>query len=89
VSAAEDGLEPLADLGKRVTGAVSDVTSRTPGGVAVVVTHGASVKWGMSALLGWPEEVTRAMRPLDNCHWSELHLEDGHSWYLARHNVGV
>lgn len=88
-SNAEDGLETLAGLGGRITEAVREVADRAAGGVAVVVTHGASVKWGMSALLGWPEEVTRVMRPLDNCHWSELHLEDGHSWYLARHNVGV
>ncbi|WP_020522288.1 histidine phosphatase family protein [Catelliglobosispora koreensis] len=84
----EDGLEPLADLGKRVTEAIRQAADRVPGGVAVVVTHGASVKWGISTLLGWPDEIARTVRPLDNCHWSELRLEDGKFWVLASHNVG-
>jgi broad specificity phosphatase PhoE len=85
----EDGLELLSDLGKRVTEVIRHAAEQVPGGTAVLVTHGASVKWGMAALLGWPEEVTQTIRPLDNCHWSELLLEDADRWVLARHNFGV
>jgi probable phosphoglycerate mutase len=43
-----------------------------PGQTAVVVSHGAALKTGLIALLGWPHEHAAALRGLDNCCWLTL-----------------
>ena len=86
-----DGLEPLADLGKRVAEVIRQAHERNPDGLTILVTHGGSVRWGLSALLGWPEEFGLTLGGLRNCHWSELgiHPEYSTGWQLLTHNVGV
>jgi probable phosphoglycerate mutase len=39
---------------------------------ALVVMHGACLKVGLSALLGWPHEVSRTVRGMENCGWAVL-----------------
>jgi len=86
-----DGLEPLADLGKRVAEVIRSAHERNPDGLSILVTHGGSVRWGITALLGWPEEIGLTLGGLRNCHWSELgiHPEYSTGWQLLTHNVGV
>ena len=86
-----DGLEPLADLGKRVAEVIRSAQERNPDGLSILVTHGGSVRWGITALLGWPEEIGLTLGGLRNCHWSELgiHPEHNTGWQLLTHNVGV
>ncbi len=39
---------------------------------ALVVMHGACLKVGLAALLGWPHDVSRTVRGMDNCGWAVL-----------------
>lgn len=58
------------------------------GGLAVVVSHGAALRLGMSRLLGMPEETFGALGPLSNCSWSVLGQRHGR-WRLLEHNAGT
>jgi broad specificity phosphatase PhoE len=56
--------------------------------LAVVVSHGAALRLGMSRLLGMPEELSGVLGPLSNCSWSVLGRRRGH-WRLLEHNAGT
>jgi len=43
-----------------------------PGGLAVVVSHGAALRFGMERLLGIYGESAGILGPLNNCSWSVL-----------------
>jgi broad specificity phosphatase PhoE len=58
------------------------------GGLAVVVSHGAALRLGMSRLLGMPEEAFGALGPLSNCSWSVLGQRRSR-WRLLEHNAGT
>jgi probable phosphoglycerate mutase len=85
--------EPSAVVAERVAGAlhrIADATSK-PGfdtGLAVVVSHGAALRLGMSRLLGMPEELFGVLGPLSNCSWSVLGRRHGR-WRLVEHNAGT
>jgi len=69
---------------------VADAVSE-PGfatGLAVVVSHGAALRLGMSRLLGMPEELFGVLGPLSNCSWSVLGRRYGR-WRLVEHNAGT
>ncbi len=70
----------------RAAAAVSEpgLTAR----LAVVVSHGAALRLGMSRLLGMPEELFSALGPLSNCSWSVLGMRSGR-WRLLEHNAGT
>jgi probable phosphoglycerate mutase len=57
-------------------------------GLAVVVSHGAALRLGMSRLLGMPEELSGVLGPLSNCSWSVLGRRYGR-WRLVEHNAGT
>jgi probable phosphoglycerate mutase len=57
-------------------------------GLAVVVSHGAALRLGMSRLLGMPEELSGVLGPLSNCSWSVLGRRNGR-WRLVEHNAGT
>jgi broad specificity phosphatase PhoE len=57
-------------------------------GLAVVVSHGAALRLGMSRLLGMPDELFGALGPLSNCSWSVLGVRYGR-WRLQEHNAGT
>ncbi len=80
-------LEELDDLGKRVASALQDAADRAPGGTVVVATHGAAVKYGVGALLGWPGTMLRTIRAMSNCHWTELHATPEAGWRLLAYNT--
>ena len=85
--------EPSAVVAERVAGAllrvaeaVSDSAMTT--GLAVVVSHGAALRLGMSRLLGMPEDLFGVLGPLSNCSWSVLGRRHGR-WRLVEHNAGT
>jgi probable phosphoglycerate mutase len=85
-----DGLEPLADLGKRVAEVIRQTVERNPDGLSILITHGGSVRWGVCTLLGWPEECALTLGAINNCHWSEVGFQSGRrGWQLLSHNIGV
>ena len=57
-------------------------------GLAVVASHGAALRLGMSRLLGMPEELFGVLGPLSNCSWSVLGRRNGR-WRLVEHNAGT
>ena len=64
------------------------VSDARAGELAVVVSHGAALRLGMSRLLGMPEETFGALGPLSNCSWSVLGRRHGR-WRLLEHNAGT
>jgi glucosyl-3-phosphoglycerate phosphatase len=77
-----------AAAGQAATGAGAgqQVTGRD--GLAVVVSHGAALRLGMSRLLGMPDDLSGALGPLSNCSWSVLGIRHGR-WRLMEHNAGT
>ena len=59
-----------------------------PGALAVVVSHGAAIRLGMSELLGLPHESSGILGPLANCSWSVLERRRAR-WRLLEHNAGT
>lgn len=85
--------EPSALVAERVAGALLRVADAVSGpamttGLAVVVSHGAALRLGMSRLLGMPEELFGVLGPLSNCSWSVLGRRHGR-WRLVEHNAGT
>ncbi|MCW2935761.1 MAG: Fructose-2 6-bisphosphatase-like protein [Actinomycetia bacterium] len=68
-----------------------------PGGLAVVVSHGAALRFGMERLLGIGGQGASVLGPLSNCSWSVLGQHAGHQptgdrvtrWRLLEHNAGT
>jgi broad specificity phosphatase PhoE len=77
---------------QRAAAAVADQVAGRDG-LAVVVSHGAALRLGMSRLLGMPDELSGALGPLSNCSWSVLGARHGHlrqgQWRLLEHNAGT
>ena len=90
--------EPSPVVAERVAGALHRIAALLaprpagePGattGLAVVVSHGAALRLGMSRLLGMPEELFGVLGPLSNCSWSVLGRRRGR-WRLLEHNAGT
>jgi broad specificity phosphatase PhoE len=57
-------------------------------GLAVVASHGAAIRLGMSRLLGLSEDLFSVLGPLANCSWSVLGARRGR-WRLLEHNAGT
>ncbi|MGZ4494473.1 MAG: histidine phosphatase family protein [Nocardioides sp.] len=76
------GAESNADVAARMHAALTEALAGLgPGETAVVVTHGASLRTGLVALLGWAAEQGAAMRGVDNCCWASVE-EAGHGGRL-------
>jgi len=80
-----------AALQRAAKAVAEQVTGRD--GLAVVVSHGAALRLGMSRLLGLPDELYGVLGPLSNCSWSVLGIRHGHlrpgQWRLLEHNAGT
>ena len=67
------GAETDADVAARLVPAMHDCLAQLAAGeTGVVVTHGACLKVGVVGMLGWPDEVARTLRGIDNCAWVTL-----------------
>jgi len=82
-------LESLDDLSKRVGVALQELADAHPGATIVAATHGGAAVRGTGHLLGWPMDVLRTLRGLENCHWTELRHDRRRGWQLWAHNVGA
>jgi broad specificity phosphatase PhoE len=72
-----DGEESSAQVRARLLPALTDcLHALAAGQTGVVVTHGACLKVGLGALLGWPHETSRTLRGMDNCGWTVLGEHD-------------
>ncbi len=90
--------EPSRVVAERVAGALNRIAAMladggaaepdTPTGLAVVVSHGAALRLGMSRLLGMPDDLYGVLGPLSNCSWSVLGRRHGR-WRLLEHNAGT
>jgi probable phosphoglycerate mutase len=87
--------EAVAD---RMAGALQRVAdSIPPGGLAVVVSHGAALRFGMERLIGIGGQASSVLGPLSNCSWSVLGEQTGQQpggdrvtrWRLLEHNAGT
>ena len=84
---------PEGEKGRAVADRVTVALRRAadsipPGGLAVVVSHGAALRFGIERLLGIPDEVSGVLGPLSNCCWSVLG-QRGTRWRLLEHNAGT
>ena len=72
-SALVEGEESSAQVRDRILPALHEcLDGLDPGETGIVVTHGACLKVGLAALLGWPHDVSRTVRGMDNCGWAVL-----------------
>ncbi|WP_026118844.1 histidine phosphatase family protein [Nocardiopsis ganjiahuensis] len=79
--------EDISEVGDRMTAAVDRGLARTPpGGLLVVVSHGAALRVGISRMLGVPDDRREILGPLSNCCWSVLQTR-GDTWRLMEHNA--
>ncbi len=88
------GRETEPDTRARMLGVLRDIAGRVgAGSTALVVSHGAALKLGVSAFLGWPVEAEDSVAVLDNCAWVVLeesrsrHLPGPLRWRLAAYNL--
>ena len=75
-----------AALQRTAVAVAGQVTGRD--GLAVVVSHGAAIRLGMSRLLGMPDELSGVLGPLSNCSWSVVGSRYGR-WRVLEHNAGT
>ena len=92
--------EPTTVVAERVAGAFHRIAGLLAGtlragdgregasGLAVVVSHGAALRLGMSRLLGMPDDLSGVLGPLSNCSWSVLGRRRDR-WRLLEHNAGT
>ena len=85
--------EPTPVVAERVAGALHRIAATASelgvtNGLAVVVSHGAALRLGMSRLLGMPDELFGVLGPLSNCSWSVVGSRRGR-WRLLEHNAGT
>src|SRR6266851_7755300 len=81
--------ESSAVVAERAGAALERIAeSLAPGGLAVVVSHGAAIRLGAERLLGLPEDFWGVVGPLANCAWSVLGRRRSR-WRLLEHNAGT
>lgn len=82
------GAETRSQVGDRAVVVVREaVAELAPGGVAVVASHGGTIRSAIGRMLDLPVEHWRVFGGLANCCWSVL--EEGRSgWRLVEHNAG-
>lgn len=86
------GLEPRGDVGRRMAQAIGEhAEPLAADDLVVVVTHGAAIGAGITALLGLDAGEWNGISGLGNCHWSVLRPTGSGvpPWRLAAHNVNV
>jgi glucosyl-3-phosphoglycerate phosphatase len=84
------GAELAPDVEARMLPALEDVlTALAPGETGIVVTHGACLKVGLLALLGWPQSQAASLRSVDNCAWVTVVCHAGGRLRLSGYNEHV
>lgn len=84
---ADQRIETIDDMMKRVGAALQDAATRVGDGTVVVVSHGGAAKAGCAAMLGWPAMLLPTVEGLGNCRYSELRRTTDRDWRLHTHNA--
>jgi len=67
------GGERTADVAARMSAVLRDLLEATPaGGTSIAVSHGAAIRTGVVAAVGWPLAALGSLHGLDNCGWVVL-----------------
>jgi probable phosphoglycerate mutase len=86
------GSETRASVAERMAAVVTELAEQMDAEeTLVVVSHGAAISLGVTALLGLDPVGWRGLVGLHNAHWSVLRARHGHSvpaWRLESHNLG-
>jgi probable phosphoglycerate mutase len=86
------GSETRSAVAARMAEAVGDHATRTPAdGTLVVVSHGAAITLGLTALLGLDADGWRGLVGLHNAHATVLRASSADGtppWRLESHNLG-
>ena len=86
---APPGGEATAAVADRAAASFGRIAEKlSDGQLAVVVSHGAALRLGMSRVLGLPEELWGTIGPLANCSWSLVGRRRDR-WRLLEHNAGT
>lgn len=65
------GGESREQMVARFVPALDDALAHVPpGGLGVVVAHGAALKVSITEWLGWPPEAALTLHAFGNCHWA-------------------
>ena len=81
--------EPTTAVADRVTSALTRIAATLDEGrLAVVVSHGAALRLGMTKLLGLTGDLSGVLGPLNNCSWSVLEFRTTR-WRLLEYNAGT
>lgn len=87
------GSETHQQAGERFADGLRDVLSdRVDGETLVIVAHGAVIRTGLCAFLGFPREHWSTFGGLSNCHWSmieETWSSDWSQWRMTEWNTGT
>ncbi|GAB4005971.1 histidine phosphatase family protein [Nocardioides ultimimeridianus] len=82
--------EPPEAVAKRFTACLGDlVDALGPGELGVAVAHGASIRTGLVAWLGWTPEAASAFCALTNCARVELAERENGGWAVAAYNIAA
>ena len=83
------GSETTADvLGRMVPALRSYVAELQPGGLGLVVSHGACLRASLLEIIGLPQSADAALGSLANCSWTTLQeVEPGGPLRLMSYNV--
>jgi len=83
-------IEPPDDVAKRFVACLTDLVAELgPDGLGVAVAHGAAIRTGLVAWLGWPVTTSRDFRALGNCAWVELDERQNGEWALGAYNLSA
>lgn len=84
-----DGAEDHDLVRDRVVSAFEECWAALKAGeTGIVVMHGAALRTGLIAFLGWPAEARASLRAVNNCGWVELlEAEDGRPLLSAYNRV--
>ncbi|MGF0117336.1 histidine phosphatase family protein [Promicromonospora sp. Marseille-Q5078] len=87
------GAESKATVAARMAEAVTEhAAGLDDDATLVVVSHGAAISLGVTALLGLDATSWRGLAGMHNVHWSHLHRSGegaAPAWRLVAHNVGA
>ncbi len=87
-----EGGETRGEVGERMALAIQEHAAElTKDDTLVIVTHGAAISLGVTALLGLDPEGWKGIKGVDNAHWSVLEPSQAGTepdWRLIGHNVG-
>lgn len=82
------GAEPVEEIAERmlaVIGAAAELVQ--PGETGILVGHGASLKIGLLAFLGAPDDLSEMLAGMANCAWAVLELHRLRGWQIVDYNA--